>query len=274
MPAPIGPVSGILGMTTFWMMMADTCRILARRGLSVPVRGNEPVLTENVQRTGLHDPLMDDYFEQVLLQIEMIGAELGDIRRIAETAVDCLLAGGKVYGYSRYRDALSIEAQTRRAGLALTRGVDEYDGKLRTFEGDFEGGPNDLVIMGIFSPDDEADLGHLDTFRKSGMKIASMGPMTRNGLIPGGRTVPKESDVHVGRMCDTYGLYAFPGFERRVCPTSGALINQIFWATCMEIVEEMIRRNGNVPGAFFSAAIRGGTEHMYLMNNWWRERGY
>ena len=283
MPAPIGPISGVIGMVLFWMMAADTCRILAREGFSLPVRGDDPALTgNNIPWVSLYDPLMDDYFEQVMLQIEMIGAEAGEMRRIAEMAVDAVLAGGNVYCYSRDREALAVEAQTRRGGLAMTRGLFEVDGALKSYNGEwldtndgkFIGRDKDLVIMGIFQPDSATDLKYLDKFRKSGMKVASIGPMTRDTVVPEGRTVPKEADVHVGRMCDTNGLYAVPGFERKVCPTSGPLINQIFWATCMEIVEEVIRRTGNVPGVFFSAAIKGGTSHMHKMNNQYRERGY
>ncbi len=265
MPAPIGPVSGVIGMVTFWMMVGDACRILAREGKSVPVKGDEP--KPSGASISLHEPIMDNYLEQIMLQMEMIGAELGNIRQIARMAVDSVLAGGKVYCYSRYGASLSSEASTRRGGLALTQGITDTGGK-------FKGTPDDLVIMGIFQPEDEADLKNLDAFRKSGMKIVSMGPMTRNIKIPEGRTVPKEADVHVGRMCDTYGLYILPGFERKICPTSGAILNQIFWATCMEIVEEMIRRTGNVPGVFFSAAIKNGTEHMHRMHELYRERGY
>lgn len=276
MPAPIGPVSGIIGMVTFWMMMADTCRVLAREGQSVTVRGDEPKLAgKNVPWVSLSAPLMDDYYDTVMQQMEMIGMELGNIRQIARMAVDSVLSGGKVWCYSRYRDSLSIEAQTRRGGLGLTRGIDEQNGKIVSFEGDFKGTPKDLVIMGIYQPEDDHDLKNLDLFRKSGMKVASIGPITRDIKIPSGRTVPKETDVHVGRMCDTYGLYAVPGFERKICPTSGALMNQIYWAICMEIMEEMIRRtNGNVPGVFFSAAIKGGTEHGQRVNELYKERGY
>lgn len=278
MPAPVGPVSGIIGMVTFWMMVADACRILAREGISLQVQGDEPLLkVDNNRRLNLYEPLMDDYFEQIMLQIEMIGAEMGDINRIAELAVDSLLAGGRVWGYSRDRMALAVEAQTRRGGLALTRGIywNEQKRAITYYSGErFEGKASDIVIMGIFEPEDKIDLKCLDIFRKKGMKVTSFGPMTRDSKIPEGKTVPKEADVHVGRMCDTYGLYAIPGFERKVCPTSGALLNQIFWAVCMQIVEEVIRRTGNVPGVFFSAAIKGGTEHMHRMNEWWRERGY
>ena len=275
MPAPVGPVSGIIGMVTYWMMMADTCRILARDGFSVPVRGDEPMLSgDGVEWAGLHEPLMDDYFERVIMQIGMIEAELGNIRAIAKMAVDSVLSGGKVYCYSRYGASLSSEASTRRGGLALTQGVDEQNGKLISGGGDFKGTAKDTVIMGIFSPDDAFDLKCLDQFRKAGMKTASIGPMTRDIKAPEGRAVPKETDIHVGRMCDTYGLYAFKGFERKVCPTSGAVQNQIFWAICMEIVEEMIRRTGNVPGVFYSAAIKNGTEHMNRMHELYRERGY
>ncbi len=275
MPAPVGPVSGIVGMATFWMMMADACRILAREGRPISVRGDEPPLAVNTPRASLDAPLMGEYYDTVVREIEMIGMELGNIRKIAAMAADAVLGGGKVWCYSRYRDALSVEAQTRRGGLGLTRGVDVQDGKLVTYENDFKGSPRDMVIMGTFQPDDPVDIQSLDTFRKSGMRVASIGPLTRDTRLPEGRAVYKETDVHVGRMSDTYGLFALPGFERKVCPTSGALQNQIFWAICMEIVEEMIRRtNGNVPGVFYSAAIKGGVQHMNRMNELYKERGY
>lgn len=275
MPAPVGPVSGLIGMVTFWMMVADACRIMAREGKSVPVRGDEPPLGKTAAYAGLDSPLMDDYYDEVTRQIEMIGMEMGNIRKIASMVAETVLSGGQVWCYSRYRDALSIEAQTRRGGLALTRGVDEQNGKLVTYEGDFTGTSKDMVIMGTIQPDDERDLVNLGIFRKAGMRVASIGPLTRDIKLPSGRTVCKETDVHVGRMCDTWGLFALPGFERKVCPTSGVLWNQIFWATVMEIMEEMIHRSGgNVPGVFYSAAIKGGTEHMIRMNELWKERGY
>ena len=275
MPAPIGPVSGILGMVTFWMMTADACRILSRDGFSMKVKGDEPPLSgDSVPWANLNEPLMDDYFDRVMSQIEMIGAELGNIREVAKMAVDSVLSGGRVHCYSRYNDALAVEAQTRRGGLTMTKGMYDRGGELFSYLGEFKGSGKDLVIMGLSKPDDEIDLKHLDEFRKRKMKIASIGPMTRDTKIPAGRTVPKETDLHVGRMCDTYGLYAFPGFDQKVCPTSGALVNQIFWAACMEIVEEMVRKTGNVPGVFLSGAVRGGMEHLHRMNALYEERGY
>ena len=274
--APFGPVSGIIGLVTFWMMNADACRILAREGKPVQVQGDEPELKgDNIPWIGLHDPIMDDYFEQVMLQIEMIGAELGDIQRIAGMAVDSIIDGGKVYCYSRYRNSLCVEGHHRRGGLALTRGLCEMDGKLTPLDGGtFNGSSKDLVIMGVWEPDDEVDLKYLDVFRKHGVKIASIGPMTCDTKVPEGRTVPKETEVHVGRMCDTYGIYAVPGFKRKVCPTSGPLINQIWWATCMEIAEQLIRRTGNPPGIFFSGALKVGRTHNNHIMAKYRERGY
>lgn len=277
MPAPTGPVSGIIGQITMWMMLADTCRILARDGKTVAVKGDEPKLSgNNVPWVSLDAPLLDNYFDMVMRQIEMIGAEMGDIRRIAKMAADTVLSGGQVYGYSRDQLALCAEAQTRRGGLTLSRGSYSKDGVPVIYSGEpVKGSSKDLVIMGLFKPDDPTELKAFDAFRSMGMKIASIGPMTRNIKVPDGRTIPKEADVHVGRMCDTYGLFAIPGFEKKVCPTSGPLQLQIFWVTVMEIADELIKRTGgNVPGAFYSAAIQGGSEHMYLMNEWWKERGY
>ncbi|MFC1692622.1 hypothetical protein ACFL1R_03860 [Candidatus Latescibacterota bacterium] len=278
--APVGPVSSIIGMATFWMMVADACRILAREGKSVPVSGDEPAINweKNTSSIDLYNPLMDDYFETVMSQIEQIGAELGSIHEIARMAVDSVLSGGRVYGYDRY-GGFAAEARGRRGGLVLTQGISaDNDGNIigwNNWAGKETPSPKDLIIMGLSKPDDEVDLKVIGTIRKIGAKVVSMGPMTRDNKIPEGRTVPKETDVHVGTMCDTYGLYAIPGFEQKVCPTSGALLNQIFWATCMEIVCEIHHRTGgNVPNVFLSAALKGGEKNMHQMIEIFKHRGY
>jgi len=274
MPAPLGPVSAVIGKVTIWMMIADACRILARRGISLPVRGDEPKLSEKVDSksfsgwVSLHDPLMDSYFNEVITQIKMIKAELGNIRKIGKMAVESVLEGGTLYAYSRYT-SIAGEANTRRAGLALTRGIYGRNG-----ERSFEGSSKDCVIMGITKPDDEIDLQFLDQFKKSKMRIASLGPMTRNIKVQEGRAVHKETEVHAGRMCDTYGLFAIPGFEQKVCPTSGVLINQLFWACIMEFTEQFIERTGNVPAVYYSAALKGGMEHYFRMQEISNEQGY
>ena len=41
----------------------------------------------------------------------------------------------------------------------------------------------------------------------------------------------------------------------------------------MEVVEQYINRTGgDVPGVFFSAALKGGMEHMHRMNEVYRDR--
>ncbi|MDP2982819.1 MAG: hypothetical protein Q8O92_05770 [Candidatus Latescibacter sp.] len=281
MPAPIGPVSGITGKTTIWMMLADACRTLARKGLSRPVKGDEPILKGGDKpdyRTfagwaKLNDPLMDDYFNEVMKQLEMVFAELGTIRKIAKISVDSVLNGGKIYGYSLH-SSIAGEASTRRSGLSITEGV--YGSTMDTPEKrkNFRGTSKDCVIMGITKPDDPTDLAFLDMFRQRGMKVASLGPMTRSIQVPKGRTVPKETDFHAGRMCDTYGLFAVPGFEQRICPTSGVVLDHLFWCTMLEVVEQYIdRTGGDVPGVYYSAALKGGMEHMYRMLEVYRDRG-
>ncbi len=271
MPAPIGPLTGVDGPVMMWMMVADACRVLARNGKSLPVRGDEPKVTgKSVDWqsfsgwVSLNDPLMDNYFDEVMNQIELIGAEIGKIRRIGSMAMDAYMGGGHIYCYSRFA-SVAQDANTRRSGLSITRGIMDKDGKL--WDGQksavFEAGtPKDCVIMGILKPDDPLDLKYLDYFRKKGMKIASIGPMTRAMRVPDGRTIPKETDIHAGRMCDTYGLFAVPGFDQKICPTSGVILNQFFWAIMMEIVEQyMERTHGDIPGVMSSAALKGGREH-------------
>ena len=270
MPAPVGPVSGIVGKTTIWMMLADACRILAKKGKSVPVKGDGPAIDDsNIDWRNfsgwvkLGDPLMDDYYSEVMNQIELVFSELGTLKKIGDMCADTALRGGIVYGYSRY-NSVAGEASTRRSGLALTRGV--YGG--RSKPEDFTGTRNDMVVMGITKPDDEVDLRFLDMFRQRGMKIVSLGAATRSHAVPEGRTIPKETDIHAGKMCDTYGLFAVPGFEKRICPTSGVLLDHLWWTSMMSFVESyMAKSGGDVPGFYFSGALKGGMEHLYRMQS-------
>ncbi|MBA7581898.1 hypothetical protein ES708_23811 [subsurface metagenome] len=274
MPAPIGPVSGIVGKTTIWMMLADACRILAGRGISVPVKGDEPKVTgEEVDWQNfsgwvkLGEPLMDNYFNEVMNQMELLFAELGQIRKIGEICAETALNGGIVYGYSRY-NSVAGEASTRRSGLTLTQGVSssQYDPTDR--KNGFPGNDKDFVIMGITRPDDEIDLQYLDMFKKRGIQVASLGAMTRSHSEPDGRTVPKETDIHAGKMCDTYGLFAVPGFDQRICPTSGVLLDHLYWTTMMSFVESYIDKSGgDIPGVYLSGALKGGMEHLYRMKS-------
>ena len=100
------------------------------------------------------------------------------------------------------------------------------------------------------------------------MKVASIGTMTRAHDVPKGRTVPKETDIHAGRMCDTYGLFAVKGLDQRICPTSGVLLDHLYWTSMMSFVEQYIERSGgDVPGVYFSGALKGGREHNNTMRS-------
>ncbi len=271
---PVGPVSGIYGLTTLWMMTSDACRELSRRGLSVPVDGAGPVLAANAARVSVDRPLGPVWFESFLRSFDQLEGEYGLIVDIGRMAADTVLSGGRVWCWSRDREGLAYEASTRRGGFAFTRGVfrdgDSFQGVGRPYAPK----PGDLAIMGIHTPDDPADLDALDRFRRGGMRVAVLGPATRGGITPEGRTVPKEADVHVGRMCDAEGLFALPGFERPVCPVSGAILMQSFWLTALAAAEEIILRTGTMPAAFLSGAVAGGMEHLARAYEIYDRRGY
>ncbi len=266
-PAPLGPESGPLSGTIFWMMIADACRVLARDGKTVKVKGDEPKLGKDTKYANLDAPLMDDYFDEIMRQLEMISMEMGSIRRMAGMAVDSLLSGGSVYFYSRYADSLCGEATGRRGGFAFAKGL--TDGRAP------KGTAKDCVIMGTYKPDDEADLKNLDLFKSMGMKVASIGPITRNIRIPDGKAVNKGTDVHIGRMADTYGLFALPGFEQKICPTSGILVTASLWAMSGEIIQQVMdRTGGNIPGINFNGALTWGSAYDAQVSAMAQSRGY
>jgi len=265
--APLGPTSGALGMVSYWSMIADAVRILARGGVAVGMKGDEPPLGGDAPYESLDRPLGAAYIDAAVRQVRMIEAEYGVVKRIASAAADRILDGGSLYVYSRYRQALSAEARGKRGGLALIK---------TTWAGDasFEPGGRDLVIMGIYRPDDETDLAMLDRCRNAGTAVAAIGPATRDARAPEGRTVRGRADLHLGLMCDTYGLFALPGVERKVCPTSGLLVNLMFWTTMIELAEEIMRRTGDTPAVLSTGALIGGGEQRRRSTELAKSRGY
>ena len=264
--APLGPESGPLNGTILWMMVADACRELSRTGKKFEVRGTGETLGKDTTWENLDAPLMDTYFSTVLHQLEQIGSEMGQINEMAGMAVDTLLGGGNVYFYSRYFPALAGEAAGRRGGFLFAKGV--ADGRL-------QGKSGDCVIMGTYEPDDERDLANLDDFKSRGMRIASIGPVSRDYKLPEGRAVYKETEAHAGRMCDTNGLFAIPGFNKKICPTSGIMATSILWVMSTVLALEVKRRTGgNVPGIHFNGALTWSADHNARMGVLARERGY
>ena len=129
--------------------------------------------------------------------------------------------------------------------------------------------------MGITQPDDPVDLTVLRSLRKTGVKkIATIGARTKNFRIPSGDTVSESADIHLGNMCDTYGLFAIPGLKRRVGPTSGLLINQMFYAVQMQIAEKIIERTGNTPRIDANVAMEGFWDKRGLDFQIIKTRGY
>ena len=141
---------------------------------------------------------------------------------------------------------------------------------------DFKGTSRDFAIMGITRPDDETDLAALDMFRERGMKVASLGchdEKFRHSRRPyGARGIgyPCRPHVRYLRAC-----LPVPGFERRICPTSGVLLDHLFWCTMMEVVDQFMERTGgDIPGVYFSGALKGGMEHLFKMRSTYMDRGY
>lgn len=264
---PVGPTSGALGMITYWAIIADAVRLLAKEGIALTVKGDEPSIARNTVRIDPDRPLGRVWFEEALSQVKRISAERGTIESIGAAVADTVLSGRKLWVYSRYQQALSQEANGKRGGLALIN---------TTWYGNrnFEPENGDMIIMGVYSPDDTADLEIFDFCKSRGMKTASIGPVTKNGAIPGGRIIPRETDQHAGLMTDTYGLFAVPGVERKICPTSGLLINLIFWSVMINAAEEIIRQTGNTPGVLSTGAITGGSEQRRNRTELYRLRGY
>ncbi len=275
-PVPMGPASGPLGMMTFWMIVSDAVRILAEDSVAVNVGGDESPLAANAVRVSTGAPLGRMYYEEAMRQLKGIEGEFGTVDAIAELVVDAVLNGRHVYYYSTYPNSLAYESVYRRGGLLLNRSVMAgKDGPVGgPHFGTFDGGKGDIVVMGVWRPDDPVNLRDQEAFLKMGMRVVAIGPATRDGGVPKGETVPGRAEMHLGCMCDTYGLFALPGLDRKVCPTSGLLINQMYYAVQMQVAEKIIARTGNVPRIDANAAMIGGLDKRRRDLEIIRVRGY
>jgi len=281
--APMGPVSGVVGMMTLWMMVSDVARLLAADRIPFTVFGDEPDMKKDTVNVDINRPLGDIYHDIAVNQQKIIDKQFDTVNQIAAMAVHSVLTGGRVYVYSRYSYNLCAESTVRRGGLGLTFGVYGPPDNLMLMDDPLQRGKADLsfkptdkdtIIMGIGKPDNPDDLASLDMFKKSGTGVAAIGPATRNGKVPSGRTVPKEVDVYMGDMMDTYGLFALPGVKKKIAPTSGLINNQIFWTVCCQIAEQIIERTESAPGIYLSGALKGGMEKLNEVKRLYRERGY
>ena len=67
----------------------------------------------------------------------------------------------------------------------------------------------------------------------------------------------------------------FQGFNRKICPISGILIYTINWVISIELVEEIKRHTGgNIPGVYFSGALKWGNSWNAKMRSMMQDRGY
>lgn len=280
---PMAPQSGVVGMMTYWMMVADAARLLTAEGIPVTVLGSEPPLAADAPRCDTDRPLGGVYYDTAIAQQNALENEFDAMNRIATMAVHATLTGGKVYVYSRHERNLCGEATVRRGGLSMTFGVYGPPDKLMLMDDPLQRGiadlsfkptDKDIVIMGIAEPDNADDLASLDFFKKQGVGLASIGPLTKNGTKAKGRSVPAETDIHVGGVSDAYGLFALPGVKKKVAPTSGLITNQAFWTICCQIAEQFIERTGNTPGIYMSGALKGGMEKLNEVKRVLKERGY
>ncbi len=216
------------------------------------------------------------YFAEVIKQFNNIETELGTVNQIADMIVDTILSGGHVFNYSRYETSLCYESNYRRGGLLLNRGI--YAGENGPIGGrhyrDARVTGKDIVVMGIHQPDDPVDLKMLKAIRETGANVVSIGSTLCNGRIPDGETVPGQTDLHLGNMCDTYGLFAIPGANRKVCPTSGLLVTLMFYAVQMQIAEKIMERTGNTPRIDANVAMEGFWNKRRLDLDIIRKRGY
>ena len=262
-----GPTTAALSMITYWAMTADAVRILAREGVYVKVMGDEGDLPEKSSFVSSDDPLGAKYIDEAIKQTGQIQAEWGNIHKMAETAAECVLSGGKIWVYSRYAEALCGEANSKRGGLALINTTHSED------KG-FSGTDKDIVFMGIYTPNDSIDIEMLDKFRKNGLKVFSIGPSVWNSTYPQGRAVSKESDLHIGNMCDTYGIFPIKGVKRKVCPTSGLMVNLMFWSVMAELADGIIRQTGMTPAVLSTGAMTGGAAERTRKTELARKRGF
>lgn len=153
------------------------------------------------------------------------------IDAVAKAMAGYVAQGAKYFCFS-FGCEMADENTYRASGLAMTRNIVP-----RGLEGKVKAG--DFVIIGSELSDTRENIEAAQAFKNAGMKIIYIGPGKTEGSA--GDDLPKYADHHIDTFSpERDGVLTVPGFDKKICPTTGVLYALTLWMLNAQFIAHMI----------------------------------
>jgi uncharacterized phosphosugar-binding protein len=204
-----------------------------------------------------------EYMEIIRNRGAKIRAGFDRIDAVAKAMAGFVTNGAK-YGNYTFGNEMADENTYRASGIAMSRYLNPKDVS-KSKEGDF-------VIIGGEASDTKENIQAADTFRSAGLKVIYIGPAKTEGSS--GDDMPRHADWHIDTFSpEREGVLTVPGFDQKICPTTGILFALALWMTNAQFIAHMIAQD-MTPGLDMGGHLVGGSGYNKESRALVEKRGY
>jgi hypothetical protein len=219
-----------------------------------------------------------EYIELIKERGAKIRVDFDNIDAIARAMVDYVSHGAHYWNYPLRAhqndfvmgnnlewEIMVTENTNRASGLVMSRLIDPK-------EIADKGKPGDFVFFASEASDVKGNIEAARAFKNAGFKVIYIGPAKTEGST--GDNLVKLADWHI----DTYspereGVLSIPGFDRKLCPTTGVLYPLAQYMLNAQFISHMIEAD-MTPLVFMGVHLIGGRVYYDLLQKIWEKRGY
>ncbi len=205
-----------------------------------------------------------EYIELVKARGAKIRANFAAIDDTARAMAGWVAQGGKYWNYT-FGSEMADENTYRASGIAMSRNASPDDIGKKVKSGDF-------VIIAGESCDTKENVEAALAFKAAGVKVIYIGPSKTDG--GSGPLMTECAERHIDTFSpEREGALAIPGFDRKICPTTGVLYALALWMTNAQFIGHMIAQD-MTPGLDMGGHLIGGNGYNAVMRPIVEKRGY
>ncbi len=206
----------------------------------------------------------EEYIETIRQRGAKIRSGFDVIDAAAKAMADYVANGAKYWNYT-FGNEMADENTYRASGITMSRNINPNEISEKAKAGDF-------VIIGGEASDIRENTEAADAFRAAGLKVIYIGPARTEGSA--GDDMLRHADWHIDTFSpERNGVLDVPGFDRKICPTTGVLYALALWMTNAQFIAHMIAQN-MTPGLDMGGHLIGGNGYNKDVRAIVEKRGY
>lgn len=205
-----------------------------------------------------------EYIELVKARGAKIRANFAAIDDTARAMAKWVAEGGKYWNYT-FGNEMADENTYRASGIAMSKNASPRDIGTKVKSGDF-------IIIGGEASDTKENVEAALAFKAAGVKVVYIGPARTEG--GSGPQMVECSERHIDTFSpEREGALAIPGFDRKLCPTTGVLFALALWMTNAQFIGHMIAQD-MTPYLDMGGHLVGGSGYNAVTRPIVEKRGY